>query len=83
MNVQLCSFTEYLSTFVGFELFPCPNRFTLSGRFYGGSSALFAGKNGGTRARQTVADVARRYFMSGTMSFPAEALIVSRRKSAP
>jgi hypothetical protein len=33
--------------------------------------------------KQAVADVARRYFMSGTMSFPAEALIVSGRKSAP
>jgi hypothetical protein len=30
--------------------------------------------------KQAVADVARRYFMSGTMSFPAEALIVSGRK---
>src|SRR5438094_5031054 len=32
--------------------------------------------------RQAVADAARRYFESGTMSFPAEALIVSGRKSA-
>ena len=30
--------------------------------------------------KQAVADVARRYFASGTMSFPAEALIVSGRK---
>jgi hypothetical protein len=33
--------------------------------------------------KQAVADVARRCFMSGTMSFPAEALIVSGRKSVP
>jgi ubiquinone/menaquinone biosynthesis C-methylase UbiE len=32
--------------------------------------------------KQAVADAARRYFLSGTMSFPAEALIVSGRKSA-
>jgi ubiquinone/menaquinone biosynthesis C-methylase UbiE len=32
--------------------------------------------------RQAVADAARRYFVSGKMSFPAEALIVSGRKSA-
>lgn len=32
--------------------------------------------------KQTVADAARRYFVSGKMSFPAEALIVSGRKSA-
>ncbi len=32
--------------------------------------------------KQAVADAARRYFVSGTMSFPAEALIVSGRKSA-
>jgi ubiquinone/menaquinone biosynthesis C-methylase UbiE len=32
--------------------------------------------------KQAVADAARRYFMSGKMSFPAEALIVSGRKSA-
>jgi ubiquinone/menaquinone biosynthesis C-methylase UbiE len=32
--------------------------------------------------KQAVADAARRYFESGTMSFPAEALIVSGRKSA-
>ena len=32
--------------------------------------------------KQAVADAARRYFMSGQMSFPAEALIVSGRKSA-
>ncbi len=32
--------------------------------------------------KQAVADAARRYFASGTMSFPAEALIVSGRKSA-
>ena len=31
--------------------------------------------------KQAVADAARRYFVSGTMSFPAEALIVSARKS--
>ena len=31
--------------------------------------------------KQTVADNARRYFASGTMSFPAEAFIVSGRKS--
>ena len=30
--------------------------------------------------KQAVADTARRYFASGTMSFPAEALIVSGRK---
>jgi ubiquinone/menaquinone biosynthesis C-methylase UbiE len=30
--------------------------------------------------KQAVADAARRYFASGTMSFPAEALIVSGRK---
>ena len=32
--------------------------------------------------KQDVADAARRYFESGTMSFPAQALIVSGRKSA-
>src|SRR5207247_11285622 len=32
--------------------------------------------------KQAVADAARRYFVSGTMIFPAEALIVSGRKSA-
>jgi ubiquinone/menaquinone biosynthesis C-methylase UbiE len=32
--------------------------------------------------KQAVADAARRYFASGTMSFPAEALIVSGRKPA-
>jgi hypothetical protein len=32
--------------------------------------------------KQAVADAARRYFVSGTMSFPAEALIVSGRRSA-
>jgi ubiquinone/menaquinone biosynthesis C-methylase UbiE len=32
--------------------------------------------------KQAVADAARRYFVSGTMSFPAEALIVSGKKSA-
>jgi len=32
--------------------------------------------------KQVVADAARRYFESGTMSFPAEALIVSGRKPA-
>ncbi len=32
--------------------------------------------------KQAVADAARRYFVGGTMSFPAEALIVSGRKSA-
>src|SRR5438874_4935274 len=32
--------------------------------------------------KQTVADASRRYFESGTMSFPAEALIVSGKKSA-
>jgi len=32
--------------------------------------------------KQAVADAARRYFVSGTMSFPAKALIVSGRKSA-
>jgi len=32
--------------------------------------------------KQAAADAARRYFESGTMSFPAEALIVSGRKSA-
>ena len=32
--------------------------------------------------KQAVADAARRYFESGTMSFPAEALIVSGRKAA-
>jgi SAM-dependent methyltransferase len=31
--------------------------------------------------KQAVADVAREYFVSGTMSFPAEALIVSGRRS--
>ncbi len=31
--------------------------------------------------KQAVADAARRYFESGTMSFPAEALIVSGKKS--
>jgi ubiquinone/menaquinone biosynthesis C-methylase UbiE len=31
--------------------------------------------------KHAVADVARRYFANGTMSFPAEALIVSGRKS--
>jgi ubiquinone/menaquinone biosynthesis C-methylase UbiE len=32
--------------------------------------------------KHAVADAVRRYFVSGTMSFPAEALIVSGRKSA-
>jgi ubiquinone/menaquinone biosynthesis C-methylase UbiE len=32
--------------------------------------------------KQAVADAARRYFASGTMSFPAEALVVSGRKPA-
>ena len=32
--------------------------------------------------KQAVADAARRYFVSGTMNFPAKALIVSGRKSA-
>jgi ubiquinone/menaquinone biosynthesis C-methylase UbiE len=32
--------------------------------------------------KQAVADAARRYFVSGKMSFPAEALIVTGRKSA-
>ena len=32
--------------------------------------------------KQAVADAAQKYFVSGTMSFPAEALIVSGRKSA-
>jgi ubiquinone/menaquinone biosynthesis C-methylase UbiE len=32
--------------------------------------------------KQAVADVAQKYFASGTMSFPAEALIVTGRKSA-
>jgi hypothetical protein len=32
--------------------------------------------------KQAVADAARKYFVSGTMSFPAEALIVIGRKSA-
>jgi ubiquinone/menaquinone biosynthesis C-methylase UbiE len=32
--------------------------------------------------KQAVADAARKYFVNGTMSFPAEALIVSGRKSA-
>jgi SAM-dependent methyltransferase len=32
--------------------------------------------------KEAVADAARRYFVSGKMSFPAEALIVSGRKSA-
>src|SRR5262249_11768571 len=32
--------------------------------------------------KQTVAEAARRYFANGTMSFPAEALIVSGRKPA-
>jgi hypothetical protein len=32
--------------------------------------------------KQAVADAARRYFVGGTMSFPAEALIVSGRKFA-
>ena len=32
--------------------------------------------------KQAVADAARRYFVSGKMSFPAEALIVSGRKPA-
>jgi hypothetical protein len=31
--------------------------------------------------KQAVAEAARRYFVSGTMNFPAEALIVSGRKS--
>src|SRR6476620_390331 len=35
-----------------------------------------------TIIKQTVADAAQRDFMSGRMSFPAEALIVSGRKSA-
>jgi ubiquinone/menaquinone biosynthesis C-methylase UbiE len=32
--------------------------------------------------KKAVADAARKYFVSGTMSFPAEALIVSGRKTA-
>jgi hypothetical protein len=32
--------------------------------------------------KEAVADVAQKFFASGTMSFPAEALIVSGRKSA-
>ncbi len=32
--------------------------------------------------KQAVADAARRYFVSGTMSFPAEALIVSGKRPA-
>jgi ubiquinone/menaquinone biosynthesis C-methylase UbiE len=32
--------------------------------------------------KQAVADAARKYFVSGTMSFPAEALIVSGKKTA-
>jgi hypothetical protein len=32
--------------------------------------------------KQAVADAAQKYFVSGTMSFPAEALIVSGTKSA-
>jgi ubiquinone/menaquinone biosynthesis C-methylase UbiE len=32
--------------------------------------------------KQAVADAARKYFVSGTMSFPAEALIVSGKKPA-
>jgi ubiquinone/menaquinone biosynthesis C-methylase UbiE len=32
--------------------------------------------------KQTVADAAQRYFVRGTMSFPAQALIVSGRRSA-
>jgi hypothetical protein len=32
--------------------------------------------------KQAVSDAARRYFASGTMSFPADALIVSGRKPA-
>ena len=32
--------------------------------------------------KEAVADAARRYFVSGKMSFPAEALVVSGRKSA-
>jgi len=32
--------------------------------------------------KQAVADAARRYFIGGTMSFPAEALIVTGRKAA-
>ena len=32
--------------------------------------------------KQAVADAAQKYFVSGTMSFPAEALIVSGKKSA-
>ena len=32
--------------------------------------------------KEAVADEARRYFVHGTMTFPAEALIVSGRKAA-
>ena len=32
--------------------------------------------------KQAVADAAQKYFASGTMSFPAEALIVTGKKSA-
>ena len=32
--------------------------------------------------KQAVADAARKYFVSGTMNFPAQALIVSGRKLA-
>ena len=32
--------------------------------------------------KQAVVDAAQRYFVSGRMSFPAQALIVSGRKSA-
>src|SRR5712692_7786379 len=34
---QRGTLTEYLSTFFGFELFPCPKRFTPQGPFYEGS----------------------------------------------
>jgi SAM-dependent methyltransferase len=49
---------------------------TLRGKMAGLASAQIL------TIRQAVADAARRYFVSGTMSFPAEALIVSGRKSA-
>ncbi len=38
--------------------------------------------SGTLRVKQAVVDAAQRYFVSGTMSFPAQALIVSGRKSA-
>src|SRR5712692_7190553 len=37
---QRGTLTEYLSTFLGFEPFPCPNGFAPAGRFYEGNRSV-------------------------------------------